>query len=175
MPFADLKRRVVQQVSTDESEALSIDDFILAEPLTETQLKNHLTEENFRRAEEYRRLCPEAIVADLGQNPGVRARCGTVFFPTLTTTCTKFMHLPTKHIYSSVLSATCICLCIACSKGQGITLGGGAWWGGVGHHMSEYYGCMIVRSRPRVRVCAQVAGSWQLCMGCQPRASWPTH
>ena len=105
-PFGDLKQRVVQQMSTQwsESEALSVDDFILAEPLAETQLKNHLTEENFRRMEEYRRLHPQAVVADLGQNPGARARCGTDYFPTLTTTCTKLMHLPTRHIFSLVLS-----------------------------------------------------------------------
>ena len=55
-----------------------------------------------QRLEMYRALFPEAVVADLMQNPEARRRCGHADMPTLTRACTSLVHIPTGHIYGCV-------------------------------------------------------------------------
>ena len=55
-----------------------------------------------QRLETYRALFPEAVVADLTQNPEARHRCGRAEMPTLTRACTSLVHIPTGHIYGCV-------------------------------------------------------------------------
>ena len=55
-----------------------------------------------QRLEMYRAIFPEAVVADLTQNPEARRRCGHADMPTLTRACTSLVHIPTGHIYGCV-------------------------------------------------------------------------
>ena len=107
MPFNEFVN-MVKQTIPEGTTALTVDDFILTEPMSSSEQKSVMTKSNKLWAKEYhRQFGKKGIrVADLQQNPCFRPRWGGTMFPTLTTGCTKMYHVQQKKMYSQGL----ICL-----------------------------------------------------------------
>ena len=96
----------VEAIRTDRdggpTSALSVDDFLLCEPVASSVFKSQLTKTNKLWTKQYKKLFGEQglKVADLQQNPAQRPRWGGNCMPTLTTGCTKIINVHKDQLYS---------------------------------------------------------------------------
>ena len=102
MPFFDFLKMIK---TAGPSTELTVDDFLLGEPLSDSDSRAMLTASNKRWAKDYKNMFRQhgLRVADLQQNPAERPRWGGAMFPTLTTGCTKIYNVEKKRLYSQGL------------------------------------------------------------------------
>lgn len=100
MPFSGFVNMIKQTIQGPT--ALTVDDFILTEPLPSSEQRSGMTKCNKLWAKEYKKQFGKKgiCVADLQQNPSFRPRWGGTMFPTLTAGCTKMFHVKQKKLYS---------------------------------------------------------------------------
>ena len=79
------------------------EDFLLSEKNPEFESVLTTTNEKFLRGYESEFAERGITVADLQQNPTKRPRWVSCVMPTLTTGCTKMMHVPTQRLFSRSL------------------------------------------------------------------------
>ena len=104
MPFSDFLN-MIKKIIPEGPTALTVDDFLLTEPLPSSEERSLMTKYNKLWAKEYqKKIRKKGIrVADLQQNPSARPRWGAETFPTLTTGCTKMFHVQQQKMYSQGL------------------------------------------------------------------------